>query len=187
MNEWPGRRRAERARQWPVLERTVERIAELDAFEGVIALGSLVEGDLDEVSDLDLIAVTAPGRFEDAWAARAHVVGDVLVAWDSPSGGLIRWAKWLTRELVKVECGIAEPGSRELAEPLAILLGDPTLADAFPRVDLATVKERAERLRKQQEVFDPAKMTPGERIDWKLSELKQAVRAATGKRRSHTY
>jgi hypothetical protein len=167
-----------------VLERTVGRIAGLAAFEGVIGLGSLVEGDLDEVSDLDLLAVTAPGRFEEAWADRSQVAGDVLVAWDSSSGGRIRWAKWLTRELVKVECGIAEPGSRELAEPFAILVGEPTLADTFPRVDLATVRERAEALRKQQEVFAPTEMTPGERIDWKLSELKQAVRAATRRPRT---
>ena len=179
MNDWPGRRRAERSRQWPALRETVDRVARLDVFLGLIALGSLVDGDLDELSDLDLIAVTAPGRFEDAWAARVEIAGDVLVAWDSGTGDRIRWAKWLTRELVKVECGIAEPGSRELAEPLAVLLGPPSLADTFPRVDLATVKERAEQLRKQQETFDPLEMTASERIDWKLSELKQAIRTVT--------
>jgi predicted nucleotidyltransferase len=180
VNDWPGRSRAEASRQWPVLEETIDRAARIDLFDGVIALGSLADGEPDELSDLDLIAVAAPGRFEDAWAARAQLAGDVLVAWEGPADPdrEIRWFKWLTRDLVKVECGIAARGSRELAEPLAVLLGPPSLADGFPRVDRATVKERAERLRKRQEVFDPAEMTPGERIDWKLSELKHAVRDA---------
>ena len=180
MNEWPGRRRAEALRQWPVLRETIDRVARLEAFDGVIALGSFADGRPDELSDLDLLAVTAPGRFEDAWAARRELADDPLAAWESiddPSRPL-RWFKWLTRDLVKVECGIAAPGSRELAEPVVVLFGPTSLGDAFARIDLAIVKERAERLRAEQEVFDPAEMTPGQRVDWKLSELKSAVRAA---------
>jgi hypothetical protein len=30
VNDWPGRRRAEAARQWPALCATVERVARLD-------------------------------------------------------------------------------------------------------------------------------------------------------------
>ena len=180
VNDWPGRARAEGLRQWPALVETLDRVARLDVFDGVIALGSLADGGADELSDLDLLAVTAPGRFEDAWAVRRQLAGDVLAAWESRAepDRRIAWFKWLTRDLVKVECGIAAPGSRELAEPLAVLLGPPSLADRFPRIDRATVDARAARRRQEQEVFDSADMTAGERIDWKLSELKSAVREA---------
>ena len=79
---------------------------------------------------------------------------------------------------MKVECGIVAPGSRDLSEPVVVLLGPSSLADAFPRIDPATMNERLERFRAQQQELDPEAMTPGERIDWKLSELKRAVRAA---------
>jgi hypothetical protein len=178
VNHWPGRRRAEETRQWPVLQETIDRIAGLNVFEGVIALGSFADGEPDELSDLDLLAVAAAGRFEDAWAARERLVGDVLVAWDGPAHPerQIRWFTWLTRDLVKVECGIAAPGSRELADPVVVLLGPPSLVDRFGRVDRASVEERAARRRKEQKIFDPADMTPGQKVDWKLSELKHAVR-----------
>lgn len=155
-------------------------MSRLDPFDGIIALGSFADGDADELSDLDLLAVAAPGRFEEAWAARRQLAGDPLATWDSIDDPLhpLRWFKWLTPDLVKVECGVAAPGSRELADPVVVVLGPPSLADAFPRVDRATLNQRAERLRAGQEVFDPEEMTPGERIDWKLSELKDAVRAA---------
>ena len=180
MNEWPGRRRAEGLRQWPVLLETVERISRLEPFDGVIALGSFADGEPDELSDLDLLAVTAPGRFEDAWAARRQLAGDPLATWESidDPGHPLRWFKWLTRDLVKVECGVAAPGSRELADPVVVLLGPRSLGDAFPRIDRATANDRLERLRARQQDFDPEDMTPGQRIDWKLSELKNAVRAA---------
>jgi predicted nucleotidyltransferase len=180
VHDWPGRARAEASRQWPALRETIGRVARLDVFEGVIALGSFADGEPDELSDVDLLAVTAPGRFDDAWAARERLVGDVLVKWESHGGPdrELRWFKWLTRDLVKVECGIAAPGSRELAEPVVVLLGPPSLADRFGRVERATLEARAARRRKDQETFDPAEMTPGERVDWKLSELKQAVRAS---------
>jgi hypothetical protein len=163
-----------------VLQETLRRAAALDLVNGVIVIGSFADGDPDALSDLDLIAVTAPRRFDDAWAVRRQLSGDALVSWESrPDPDLqIRWFKWLTTDLVKVECGIAAPGSKELAEPFAVLLGAPSLADGFPRIDRATVDERAAQLRERQRVFDPDDMTPGERIDWKLSELKNAVRAA---------
>ena len=155
-------------------------MSRLDAFDGVIALGSFAQGEPDELSDLDLLAVAAPGRFEDAWAARGQLTGDPLATWESidDAGRPLRWFKWLTRDLVKVECGVAARGSRELADPVVVLLGPSSLGDSFPRVDRTTLAERAERLRAEQELFDPEEMTPGERIDWKLSELKNAVRAA---------
>jgi hypothetical protein len=80
-------------------------------------------------------------------------------------------------DLVKVECGIAAPGSKELAMPFAVVLGPDSVADAFPRIDPEIVEERAARRREEQQVFDPAAMTPEERLGWKLAELKEAARA----------
>jgi len=180
MNDWPGRRKAETLRQWPVLQEIVRCAALVDPIDGVILLGSFADGEPDALSDLDLIAVTAPGRFDEAWAERRQLAGAPLVTWDSRANpdAQIRWFKWLTPDMVKVECGIAAPGSKELAEPFAVLLGAPSLADAFPRIARATLDERAALLREQQQVFDLEEMTVGETIDWKLSEMKNAVRDA---------
>jgi predicted nucleotidyltransferase len=182
VNDWTGRHKAEASRQWPTLQATITRAAELDVIDGVIVIGSFAQGDSDELSDLDLIVVAAPGGFRDAWEVRRQLAGDVLVAWESrPDPDLqMRWFKWLTRDVVKVECGIVDAfsGGKELAEPFAVLLGDPSLADRFPRISRATVERRAALLAEQQQVFDPDEMTAGERIDWKLSEMKNAVRDA---------
>ncbi len=190
MNGWPGRRKAEALRQWAVLQATISRAAEVGAIEGLIALGSFAKGDPDELSDLDLVAVAAPGRFQDAWATRHQLAGDVLVTWESRANPdfQLRWFKWLTRDVVKVECGIVDPttGSKELAEPFTILLGNASLADRFPRISRATLEQRAALLREQQQVFDPDEMTAGERIDWKISELKHAVRDALRGERNGT-
>jgi hypothetical protein len=159
----------------------VRRASEIDALDGVIAIGSFARGDPDELSDIDLLAVVAAGAFETAWAQRQQLPVDPLVTWQPrfvPKPQL-KWMTWLTRDLVKVECGFVDPasGSKELAEPFAVLLGDPSLADRFPRISLAVVKERRALVEKRQRDFDRAEMTVGETIDWKLWELKHAVRA----------
>lgn len=42
--------------------------------------------------------------------------------------------KWLTRDLIKVECLIATPSSgMRLHEPVAVIAGDPSLPDRFAR------------------------------------------------------
>lgn len=88
------------------------------------------------------------GRLDEAWAARRRVAGDVLVTWtpaqESRAG--LRWCNWLTHDLVKVECGFAEPDGKDLTEPFEIVLGPP-LADTFPRVDASVVAQRARRRR----------------------------------------
>ena len=123
VNDWPGRRKAEVSRQWSVFQATIRRAAELDVIDGVIVLGSFAKGDPDELSDLDLMAVTAPGLFQDAWARRHQRASDALVTWEESGSENptreIGWFKWLTRDVVKVECGIvdATSGSKDLAEP----------------------------------------------------------------------
>ena len=169
-------------RQWPTLETTAERAVELDALEGLILLGSFASGTADELSDVDVIAVAAPGRFAEAWDARRPLSENALVAWDLRPRADIAGHNWLTRDLVKVDCTIVDPdsGSRELAEPIVVLVGPESVADRFPRVSLESVRERARKIAdaQEQQVFDPDQMEVGELIDWKLSELKRAVRRA---------
>lgn len=188
MDEWPGRVKAQSLRQWPTLEATLRRAADVDAIDGVIILGSFASGVADEFSDLDLVAVTVPGRFDQAWAARDHLAEDVLVSWEERHGdtSLARWFKWLTRDLVKVECGIvdATSGERALAEPFVVVLGDPSVADRFPRISRADLETQRALVREQQRDFDPEAMTPFERLEWKIAEMRDAARAATGTARA---
>jgi predicted nucleotidyltransferase len=180
-NDWPGRERAESLRQWPVIEGLATRAAEIDAVDGVILLGSFARGDPDELSDVDALLVVAPGRFQDVWAERGRLSDGALIAWDGEGGQRdLEWHTWLTRDVVKVECGIVDPdsGSRDLADPCVVLLGDPSLVERFPRISQGTL---AERTRKQTaEQVAPAswdELTAGELIAWKISELKDAVRS----------
>ena len=169
-------------RQRAGLDQIIARAAAVEPIDGLIVIGSFAGGEPDALSDLDLIAVAAPGRLEEAWDARHDLAGETLVTWEphSNEGRDVRWLNWLTPDLVKVECGIAAPGSKELAMPFAIVFGPDSVADAFPRIDPAIVEERAARRREEQQVFDPDQMTPEERLGWKLAELKEAARAVMG-------
>ena len=182
LNDWPGRAVAVSMRQWSTLEATAERAANVDALEGLILLGSFASGTPDELSDIDVIAVAAPGRFAEAWDTRDRLSQDALVAWDLRPTAHIAGHNWLTRDFVKVDCTIIDPdsGSRELAEPIVVLVGSRSVADRFPRISLETVRERARKIADEQDqhVYDPDEMDVGELIDWKLSELKRAVRRA---------
>ena len=172
-------------RQWPTLEATAERAASVDALEGLILLGSFASGTADELSDVDLIAVAAPGRFTEAWESRHRLSQDALVAWDLRPNADAAGHNWLTRDFIKVDCTIVDPdsGSRELAEPIVVLVGAESAADRFPRISLETVQARARKIADEQgqQVFDPDQMDVGELIDWKLSELKRAIRRAQGR------
>jgi hypothetical protein len=167
-------------RQQAVLDGIVERASEIDAIEGIIVLGSFAGGQPDDLSDLDLVAVAAAGRLEEAWETRNRVAGDVLVMWQPQSniGREIKWANWLTHDLVKVEWGVAAPGSRELAEPYRVVYGPPSVASGFPRVDAAVVRARREALSEQQErEFDLDALTLEERLGWSLWQVKLTARA----------
>ena len=184
LNDWPGRATAVSSRQWRTLETTAERAASVDALDGLILLGSFASGTPDELSDIDVLAVAAAGRFAEAWQARHRLSADALVAWDLRPKADTAGHNWLTRDFVKVDCTIVDPdsGARGLAEPIVVLFGAESVADRFPRVSLDTVRERARLIAEEQatQVFDPDEMDAGELIDWKLSELKSAVRRLTG-------
>jgi predicted nucleotidyltransferase len=169
-------------RQWSTLEATAERAANLDVLEGLILLGSFASGIADVLSDVDLIAVAAAGRFAEAWDARHRLSEGSLVSWDHLLKPEYRGHNWLTHDLVKVDCTVVDPdsGSKELAEPFVVIVGPESVAERFPRISAETVRERTRKIDEEQrrQVSDPDEMDPGELIDWKISELKSAVRRA---------
>jgi hypothetical protein len=147
-------------RQLPVLEQTVARIeARPELFAGAILLGSLSRGEGDALSDVDLVAVTHAGRWQEAWDARQALSAGALVTFDRLEGGEgIGGHSWLTTDFVKVECLVAEPGgSLRLAGPVVVVLGDETLPDAFERVPPFTrehIDEYAAELRETHRISD---------------------------------
>jgi hypothetical protein len=143
-------------RQQAVLEEIVERASAIDSIDGVIVIGSFAGGEPDALSHLDLVAAATPDRLDDAWAARHHLAGNAFLTWEphSNEGRQIRWFNWLTHDLVKVECGFAAPGSKELAEPFTVISGPVSLADRFPRIERTVVKQRAARRSEEQRTFD---------------------------------
>jgi hypothetical protein len=167
-SRWPHEGTARGARQWPTLERLIERVEASPALDGMILLGSFARGEVDALSDLDLVLVAPDGRFEAAWVARAELRGgSTLVAWDQRDPGLTQAGayKWITGDLVLVECLLATPASGvRLAEPAAVLAGDRGLLDRFPRRPPVTRAEMAAH---------PVDVHPVERA---YDQLKEAVR-----------
>ena len=187
LDDWPGRERAASLRQWPTLVALAAHVEEAEEFDGLIAVGSFAAGDPDELSDIDAVVVAARGGFGEAWAARRRLDVDALLSWDRLSGHEVGCHTWLTRELVKVECVIVDPagGSKGLADPCVVLVGEPSLVDRFPRIDATELAERRRRQMDEQRAPDDVdEVSYGELIDWKISELKNAVRRGLRETRS---
>jgi hypothetical protein len=74
------------------------------------------------------VLVVSEGGFDAAWAAREALHGDAaLVCWDQRDPGFDRAGahKWITRDLVLVECLLATADSGvRLARPAAVVAGD---------------------------------------------------------------
>jgi predicted nucleotidyltransferase len=132
-------------RQEAVLDRLRGRIEAEDALEGALLLGSFATGSADELSDVDVLVVVAERRFDEAWAVRGRLEGDeAIAAWDDldPARAEIGGHKWLTHDLVLVECLLATPSSGvRLAEPYSVLAGDASLPDRLARRDTFTRAE----------------------------------------------
>jgi hypothetical protein len=122
-----------------VVARLTERIEAAHDLEGAFLIGSLARNAEDDVSDVDVFAVVTDGRFAEAWDARGALEGDeAVVAWDDTEAGRSRVGahKWLTHDLVLVECLLAERTSgARLADPMQQLTGPPDLAERVPRRD----------------------------------------------------
>jgi hypothetical protein len=120
-----------------VLDGLTERIGHDSDLAGALLLGSFATRTADELSDVDVLVVVREGRFDPAWAARSRLDGgEAIVAWDDvdPARAEIGGHKWLTRELVLLECLLATPSSGvRLAEPFSTLVGDASLPDLLER------------------------------------------------------
>jgi GrpB-like predicted nucleotidyltransferase (UPF0157 family) len=112
-------------RQLPTFRALVEFVEQTELYRGALLIGSFAAGAADEMSDLDLILITRDGKFGDAWERRGelHVTG-ALAAWDEPPEGPVGAHKWVTRDLIFVECLVAAPGSGvRLAQPFVVVAG----------------------------------------------------------------
>ena len=135
-SRWPHEATARQARQWPTLERLIEHVEASPDLDGAILLGSFARGEVDALSDLDLVLAVPEGGFEAAWAVRATLhAGPTVASWDQRDPGFAQAGahKWITGELVLVECLLATATSGvRLAPPAVVLAGDPGLLDRFP-------------------------------------------------------
>jgi hypothetical protein len=161
MRNWPGRSHVETLRVWPDLLQTVERIeSRPDLFSGALLLGSLSRGEGDALSDVDIVAVTQPGRWQDSWDARHLLSAGALVTFDRLGDRPgVAGHNWLTPTLVKVECLVTETGERgmRLAGEVVVLLGADDLPDQFERKPAFTRQEidaYAAELREQNRISE---------------------------------
>jgi len=165
----------ESARQWPAIESVARCADSMKRVDGIVLVGSFAAGSADELSDVDIWVVAAPGQLAVAWRNRHELAQEAFATWEDASRGSF---KWLTRDVVKVDCTVLDPAEAmvELAEPSVVLVGEPTLVDRFARVAHEVVEQRAAARAERQRDFDPAAMTDGETVDWASSELKNALR-----------
>ena len=144
-SRWEHEGIARGARQWPTLEPLIERVEASPLLEGMVLVGSFARGQVDPLSDPDLVVVAPEDGFEAAWAARDDLHGgSALVAWDQRDPGFDHAGahKWLTRDLILVECLLSTVSSGvRLADPAMVVAGDPGLHDRFPRRPTITREE----------------------------------------------
>jgi hypothetical protein len=159
VREWPGRAHVETLRVWPELARTVDCIdGRREVFLGALLLGSLSRGEGDAISDVDLVAVTHPGRWRDAWEDRHLLSSGALVTFDRSEGKPdVAGHTWITPSLVKVECLITAPGRMRLRGGAVVVAGEDDLPTAFETVAPFThqeIEDYAARLRETDAISD---------------------------------
>jgi predicted nucleotidyltransferase len=121
------------SRQRAVVQGLVDRLVERPWFRAAILVGSLASDMADELSDVDLLVVV--NEFTRAWREREELGSRAaIVAWDArPVQERVGVHKWLTRDLVLVECLLGEAGAFRLAEPYRLLAGDEQILGGVPR------------------------------------------------------
>jgi hypothetical protein len=146
------------------------RISSRPAFAGLLVVGSFARGEADGLSDLDVIALAAPGRVGEAWAERGELHPADAVAWDVAPAPKREAAKhmWLTPDLVLADCLIAAPEAVRVAVPFAVLLGDDGLEEMLVRRPPITAAEMDARRGE----------LPVHELEQRYHDLKIAVRAA---------
>ena len=189
LSDWPGRETARTTRQWSALIALIEGVSQLGGVDGLLLIGSLAAGTADELSDIDVIVVTARGSFEAVWERRHVLSKHALIAWDLDLDGKDHGGhNWLTPDLVKVDCTVLDPdsGAKPLASPYVLCVGSDEIVGRFPQVSLAVVQQNARRAAAEQNRLpnDPETMPYGELIDWRISEFKHAVRRGRARRQA---
>jgi predicted nucleotidyltransferase len=178
IRDWPGQGQARSLRHWPTLVHIAERVERSDFLDALIVVGSFAKAQADEASDLDLLIAVSDGRFDEAWERRADLeTPDALVAWDfrpEPQDRPIGTRKFLTRDVVKVEIQLSEPGpaGAKLAEPRYVLVGDagaPTRYVPLDPIPSEVLNEYAQKIRDEGLVPD---------VEARYSELMEAIRRA---------
>jgi hypothetical protein len=159
VRDWPGRAHVETLRVWPELAQTAARVeARPDLFAGALLIGSLSRGEGDAISDVDLVAVTRPGRWQEAWDARDLLSSGALVTFDRSEGKPgIAGHSWLTPALVKVECLVTETGATRLAGSVVVIVGGDEVLEGFEQAPTFTRREiddYAARLRETNGISD---------------------------------
>lgn len=86
--------------------------------------------------------------------------------------------KWITSDIVKVECGIVDPArvDAQLATPYAVIVGDPSIAARFPPLEPIphdVLEAYAQKLRDEGLVPE---------VEARYGDLKAAIRASRGGR-----
>jgi Nucleotidyltransferase domain len=121
-------------RQVTTLAALAEHITASSLLDGAILVGSFARGTADAASDLDLIVCVRDGHFATAWQQRTVLqVTGAMVWWDQHLVPDRMGAhKWVTNDLVLVECLLAAPDSGvRLASPYRVVAGGPGLAERF--------------------------------------------------------
>jgi hypothetical protein len=184
MRDWSGRAHVETLRQWPELSETVERIeARRKLFLGALLLGSLARGEGDAISDVDLVAVTHPDRWHEAWAARHALSADALVTFDrfEERRPEIGGHSWLTSSLIKVECLVSAPGRMRLRGDAVVVVGDNNLLDVFEKAPSFTrqeIDDYAAGLRETNAISD-IERAYGDLIELLRREVRSETRLAS--------
>lgn len=177
--EWPTRPQAERLRQWPLLVHAADYVEQSRDYDGLLLIGSFATGSADEFSDLDLVAVVVDGCFPNVWERRRELeTQGTLFQWDLVLDGEhdVGSHKWITRDIVKVECAIADPagGHMRLAEPYVVIVGDASIAARFP----ALPPIAPELLDAYAQDLRDKGLVP--EVETRYGELRDALRRAAG-------
>lgn len=105
------------------IETTLAHLSDSDHVIAVLLVGSMASGTADAVSDVDLIALSDDGSFDQVWNRRTQLSERAIYRWDVSPRGAAGAHKWLTSDLVLVECLVGEIDAIRVADPWIQLLG----------------------------------------------------------------
>lgn len=130
-------------RHGAALENAVARAEASQGVASLLVVGSFASESADAVSDLDLIMLVADGGFDEAWHNRRELSTGALYRWDVGPRGRGGAHKWLTDDLVLVECLIGEPGAIRVAEPWIQVAGIHVAERIVPRDPISRAEVRS--------------------------------------------